>query len=56
MINDVESLRKVLSAFGGSRGIQFSEDGLSFYDIKEAVLVGDRVVLFPHLDSKEGNL
>ena len=56
MIQDVESLRKVLSGFGGSRGIQFSEDGMSFYDIKEAVLVGDRVVLFPHLDAKENSL
>lgn len=53
---DVEGLRKILSGFGGHREVQFSEDGMSFYEIKEAVLVGDRVVLFPQLDSKEGTL
>lgn len=53
---DVEELRKALSGFGGHRAVQFSEDGMSFYEIKEAVLIGDRVVLFPQMEMKEGTL
>jgi hypothetical protein len=53
---DVEEARKALSSLGGSRALQFSEDGLSFYDIKEIALVGDRVVMFPHLEMKENTL
>lgn len=56
MSMDVEALRKQLENYGAGREVQFSEDGFSFYNIKEIALVGDRVVLFPQMDMKEGTL
>ena len=56
MSMNVEALSKALTGFGASREVQFSEDGFSFFNIKEIALVGDRVVLFPQLDMKENSL
>jgi hypothetical protein len=56
MSMDVEALSKALTGYGAGREVQFSEDGHSFWPIKEIALVGDRVVLFPVVDMKENNL
>lgn len=52
----VEQLSKALAQFGASREVEFSEMGLSTYELGEVALVGEKVVLFAQLDPKENTL
>ena len=52
----VEQLRKVLEGYGPTREVLFSENGMSQWDIADASLVGEQVMLFPQVDTKEGTL
>jgi hypothetical protein len=52
----VEQLRKVLEGYGPTREVLFSENGLSQWDIQDVSLVGEQVMLFPQVDTKEGTL
>ena len=53
---EVQDMSKALAGFGATRKLLFSEDGFSFHEIKEIVLIGENAVMFPHLESKENNL
>jgi len=52
----VEQLSKACAQVGAAYTVYYSEDGFSFTPVKELVVVGDKAVLFAHLDEKEGTL
>ena len=52
----VEQLRRILEGYGPTREVLFSENGMSQWDIADASLVGEQVMLFPQVDTKEGTL
>ena len=52
----VEQLSKACAQVGAAYTVYFSEDGMSFTPIKELVVVGDKAILFAHLEEKEGTL
>jgi hypothetical protein len=52
----VEQLRKALEGYGPTREVLFSENGMSQWDIADVSLVGEQVMLFPQVDTKEGTL
>ena len=52
----IEQLSKACTQVGATYTVYYSEDGFSFTPIKELVVVGDKAVLFAHLDEKEGTL
>lgn len=52
----IEDLSKACANHGAAYTVYYSEDGFSFTPVKELVVVGDKAVLFAHLDEKEGTL
>jgi hypothetical protein len=52
----IEQLSKACANNGASYTVYFSEDGMSFTPIKELTVVGDKAILFAHLEEKEGTL
>ena len=47
---------RLVRRYGAAYTVYYSEDGFSFTPVKELVVVGDKAVLFAHLDEKEGTL
>ena len=52
----IEHLSKACAQVGAAYTVYFTEDGMSFTTIKELVVVGGKVILFAHLEEKEGTL
>ena len=52
----IEQLSKACANSGAAYTVYFSEDGMSFTPIKELAVVGDKAILFAHLEEKEGTL
>ncbi len=51
----IEQLSKACANSGAAYTVYFTEDGMSFTPLKELVVVGDKAVLFAHLEEKETN-
>lgn len=51
----IEQLSKACANSGAAYTVYFSEDGMSFTPIKELAVVGDKAILFAHLEEKETN-